>query len=41
MPEIIISKMNSKYDNLIFNAIYRPSTGHIIIFEQFCKEIYP
>ena len=31
---------NKKAINLIFNAIYRPPTGDIKIFEQFCKDIF-
>ena len=31
---------NKKAGNLIFNAIYRPPTGDIKIFEQFCKDIF-
>ena len=31
---------NKKASNLIFNAIYRPPTGDIKVFEQFCKDIF-
>ena len=42
-PEAIeslsIKISNKKASNLIFNAIYRPPTGDIKVFEQFCKDI--
>ena len=31
---------NKKVSNLIFNAIYRPPTEDIKVFEQFCKDIF-
>ena len=31
---------DKKASNLIFNAIYRPPTGDIKVFEQFCTDIF-
>ena len=40
IESIAIGISNKKASNLIFNAIYRPRTGDIKIFEQFCKDIF-
>ena len=43
-PEAIeslsIEISNKKASNLIFNAIYRPTTGDIKVLEQFCKDVF-
>ena len=40
IESLSIEISNKKASNLIFNAIYRPPTGDIKIFEQFCKDIF-
>ena len=40
IESLSIEISNKKASNLIFNAIYRPPTGDIKVFEQFCKDIF-
>ena len=40
IESLSIDISNKRARNLIFNAIYRPHTGDIKIFEQFCKDIF-
>ena len=40
IKSLSIEISNKKTSNLIFNAIYRPPTGDIKIFKQFCKDIF-
>ena len=35
-----IESLSIEISNLIFNVIYRPSTGDIKVSEQFCKDIF-
>ena len=39
IESLSIEISNKKASNLIFNAIYRPPTRDIKVFEQFCKDI--
>ena len=40
IESLSIEISNKKVNNLIFNAIYRPPTGDIKIFEDFWKDIF-
>ena len=40
IKSLSIEISNKKASNLIFKAIYRPPTGDIKIFEQFCKDMF-
>ena len=40
IESLSIEISNKKAGNLILNSIYRPPTGDIKIFEQFCKDIF-
>ena len=40
IESLSIEISNKKASNLIFNAICRPPTGDIKVFEQFCKDIF-
>ena len=40
IKSLSIEISNKKASNLIFNAIYRPPTGDIKVFKQFCKDIF-
>ena len=40
IESLSIEISNKKCCNLIFNAIYRPPTGDIKVFEQLCKNIF-
>ena len=40
IESLFIEISNKKASYLIFNAIYRPPTGDIKVFEQFCKVIF-
>ena len=40
IESLFIEICNKKASNLIFSAIYRPPTGDIKVFEQFCKDIF-
>ena len=40
IESLSIEISNKKASNLIFNAIYRPPTGEVKVFEQFCKDIF-
>ena len=40
VESLSIEISNNKASNLIFNAMYRPPTGDIKVFEQFCKDIF-
>ena len=40
IESLSIEISNKKCSNLIFNAICRPPTGDIKVFEKFCKNIF-
>ena len=40
IESLSIETSNKKTSNLIFKTIYRPPTGDIRLFEQFCKDIF-
>ena len=39
IESLSIKSSNKSSSNLIFNVIYRPPSGDIKVFEQFCKYI--
>ena len=40
IESLSIEISNKKASNLTFNTIYRPPTGDVKVFEQFCKDIF-